>query len=33
MLTVDEAFEKFRGRLEITRSEEQDASRRQQRIR
>lgn len=33
MLSVDEAFEKFRGRLEITRTEEQDASRRQQRIR
>jgi Second Messenger Oligonucleotide or Dinucleotide Synthetase domain len=33
VLTVDEAFEKFRGRLEITRSEEQDASRRQRRIR
>jgi hypothetical protein len=33
MPSVDEAFEKFRGRLEITRTEEQDASRRQQRIR
>src|SRR3954468_3171892 len=33
MLTVPEAFEKFRGRLKISTSEQQDASRRQQKIR
>lgn len=33
MLTVPEAFEKFRTRLKISTSEQQDASRRQQKIR
>lgn len=33
MLTIPEAFEKFRGRLKLTTSEQQDASRRQQKIR
>ncbi len=33
MLTVDEAFKKFKSRLEITGTEEQAASRRQQAIR
>lgn len=33
MLTVDEAFMKFKGRLELTQTEQGDASRRQQRIR
>lgn len=33
MLSIPDAFEKFRSRLEITDAEEQDASRRQQRIR
>lgn len=33
MLTVPEAFEKFRSRLVLTTSEQQDASRRQQKIR
>jgi hypothetical protein len=33
MLTVSEAFEKFRARLKISTSEQQDASRRQQKIR
>jgi hypothetical protein len=33
MLTVDEAFVKFKGRLELTQREQDDASRRQRRIR
>ena len=33
MLTISEAFEKFKSRLEISASEQQDASRRQQSIR
>ncbi|MGH9298070.1 MAG: SMODS domain-containing nucleotidyltransferase, partial [Acidimicrobiales bacterium] len=33
MLTIDEAFAKFKGRLEITDSETEDASGRQRRIR
>lgn len=33
MLTVDEAFKKFKRRLELTQREQEDASRRQQRIR
>src|SRR5205085_10944422 len=33
MLTVPEAFEKFRSRLLLTDSEQKDASRRQQKIR
>lgn len=33
MLTVPDAFEKFKGRLEISSAEQEDASRRQQKIR
>ena len=33
MLTVNEAFDKFKSRLEISPSEQADASRRQQTIR
>jgi predicted nucleotidyltransferase len=33
MLIIAEAFEKFKGKLEVTRAEQQDASRRQQKIR
>ena len=33
MLTIDEAFTKFKGRLELTPKEQQDASNRQKRIR
>ena len=33
MITVAEAFKKFRGRLELTKQEQDDASRRQNEIR
>ena len=33
MITVQEAFKKFRSRLELTEKEQKDASRRQQEMR